>query len=90
MFGPLRLTTTDKVAAATRSVASTVTFVAAVFLTLILGGRWVVFADGSSGGAARNGYAGEFWSTAVAPSNVGLAVAVTVVAVAVTVVYSHR
>ncbi|CAN6934297.1 hypothetical protein Bca4012_099413 [Brassica carinata] len=90
MFGPLRLTTTDKVAAATRSVASTVTFVAAVFLTLILGGRWVVFADGSSGGAARNGYAGEFWSTAVAPSNVGLAVAVTVVAVAVTVVYSRR
>ncbi|KAF3522532.1 hypothetical protein F2Q69_00048791 [Brassica cretica] len=90
MFGPLRLTTTDKVAAATRSVASTVTFVAVVFLTLILGGRWVVFADGSSGGAARNGYAGEFWSTAVAPSNVGLAVAVTVVAVAVTVVYSRR
>ncbi|CAF2058217.1 rab GTPase-activating protein 22-like [Brassica napus] len=90
MFGPLRLTTTDKVAAATRSVASTVTFVAVVFLTLFLGGRWVVFADGSSGGAARNGYAGEFWSTAVAPSNVGLAVAVTVVAVAVTVVYSRR
>ncbi|KAF8103337.1 hypothetical protein N665_0188s0275 [Sinapis alba] len=90
MFGPLRLTTTAKVAA-TRSVASTVTFVAVVFfLSLILGGRWVVFADGSSGGAARNGYAGGFWSTAVAPSSVGLAVAVTVVAVAFTVVYSHR
>ncbi|CAN7051714.1 unnamed protein product [Brassica rapa subsp. trilocularis] len=90
MFGPLRLSTTAKVAAATRSVASTVTFVAVVSLSLILGGRWIVFADGSSGGAARNGYAGEFWSSVVAPSNVGLAVAVTVVAVAITVVYSHR
>nr|VDC98964.1 unnamed protein product [Brassica rapa] len=90
MFGPLRLTTTAKVAAATRSVASTVTFVAVVSLTLILGGRWIVFADGSSGGASRNGYAGEFWSSVVAPSNVGLAVALTVVAVAVTVVYSRR
>uniref|UniRef100_M4EIA0 Rab-GAP TBC domain-containing protein n=1 Tax=Brassica campestris TaxID=3711 RepID=M4EIA0_BRACM len=90
MFGPLRLTTTAKVAAATRSVASTVTFVAVVLLPLILGGRWIVFADGSSGGASRNGYAGEFWSSVVAPSNVGLAVALTVVAVAVTVVYSRR
>ncbi|CAF2167978.1 hypothetical protein HID58_026339 [Brassica napus] len=90
MFGPLRLTTTAKVAAATRSVASTVTFVAVVLLPLILGGRWIVFADGSSGGASRNGYVGEFWSSVVAPSNVGLAVALTVVAVAVTVVYSRR
>ncbi|KAL0725034.1 hypothetical protein Bca4012_039633 [Brassica carinata] len=85
MFPPLRLTTTD-ILAAPRSVASTVTFVAVVFSSLILG----VVADGSSGGAARNGYAGGFWSSAVAPSNVGLAVAVTVVAVAFTVVYSRR
>lgn len=92
MFGPLRLTTTAKVAAATRSVASTVTFVAVVLLPLILGGRWIVFADGSSGGAGRNGYSGGAWSSAVAPSNVGLAVAVTVMAglaVAFTV-YSRR
>ncbi|KAJ4885282.1 Ypt/Rab-GAP domain of gyp1p superfamily protein [Raphanus sativus] len=68
--------------AATRSV---------VFMSLIVGGRRVVFADGSSGGAARNvGHAGGFWWTAVSPSNVGLAVAVTVVAVAFTVVYSRR
>ncbi|KAJ0255205.1 Rab-GAP TBC domain-containing protein [Hirschfeldia incana] len=77
MLRPLRLTKTE---AATRSV----TFVAAVFSSLI------VFTDCSSGGAARNGYAGGLWSTAVAPSNVGLAVAVAVVAVTFTLVYSRR
>ncbi|KAJ4902622.1 Ypt/Rab-GAP domain of gyp1p superfamily protein [Raphanus sativus] len=68
---------------------------AVVFFLLIIGGRWIVFADGSSGGGAagRNGYSGGLWSSAVAPSNVGLAVAVTVMAglaVAFTVVYSRR
>ncbi|CAH2080251.1 unnamed protein product [Thlaspi arvense] len=92
MFGRLRLTKIDKVAA-TRSVASPPSFVVVVFFSLILGGRWIVFADGSSGGGARNGYSGGLWSSAVAPSNVGLAVAVTVMAglaVAFTVVYSRR
>ncbi|KAL0741599.1 hypothetical protein Bca4012_083112 [Brassica carinata] len=81
MFGRLRLTTTMAI----RSVA-------VVFFLFIIGGRWIVFADGSSGGAARNGYSGGLWSSAVAPSNVGLAVAVTVMAglaVAFTV-YSRR
>ncbi|CAN7017234.1 unnamed protein product [Brassica oleracea var. botrytis] len=82
MFGRLRLTTTMAI----RSV-----FV--VLFLLIIGGRWIVFADGSSGGAGRNGYSGGAWSSAVAPSNVGLAVAVTVMAglaVAFTVAYSRR
>ncbi|XP_006283370.2 small G protein signaling modulator 1 [Capsella rubella] len=65
-----------------------------VFVSLIFPGKWIVFADGSSGGgAARNGYSGGLWSSAVVPSNVGLAVAVTVMAglaVAFTVVYSRR
>ncbi|KAF3582231.1 hypothetical protein DY000_02033898 [Brassica cretica] len=67
--------------------------VSVVFFLLVIGGRWIVFADGSSGGAGRNGYSGGAWSSAVAPSNVGLAVAVTVMAglaVAFTVVYSRR
>lgn len=84
------MTKTDKLAA-TRYVSSF--FVAVVFFSMIFGGRWIVFADGSSGGAARNGYSGGLWSSAVAPSNVGLAVAVTVMAglaVAFTVVYSRR
>uniref|UniRef100_A0A1J3D971 GTPase-activating protein GYP7 n=1 Tax=Noccaea caerulescens TaxID=107243 RepID=A0A1J3D971_NOCCA len=92
MFGRLRLTKTMTVAA-TRSVASPAYFVAVVFFSPILGGNWIVCADGSSGGAARNGYSGGLWSSAVAPSNVGLAVAVTVMAglaVAFTVVYSRR
>uniref|UniRef100_A0A1J3EX21 GTPase-activating protein GYP7 n=1 Tax=Noccaea caerulescens TaxID=107243 RepID=A0A1J3EX21_NOCCA len=92
MFGRLRLTKTMTVAA-TRSVASPAYFVAVVFFSPILGGNWIVCADGSSGGAARNGYSGGLWSSAVAPSNVGLAVAVTVMAglaVALTVVYSRR
>ncbi|CAA7028370.1 unnamed protein product [Microthlaspi erraticum] len=92
MFGRLRLTKTETVAA-TRSVASPASFVAVVFFSPILGGNWIVCADGSSGGAARNGYSGGLWSSAVAPSNVGLAVAVTVMAglaVAFTVVYSRR
>ncbi|CAH8330868.1 unnamed protein product [Eruca vesicaria subsp. sativa] len=82
MFGPLRSTTID--------------IVVVIFFSLILGGRGVVFADGSSGGAAaRNGYAGGgfWWSGGDPPSNVGLAVAVTVVAglaVAFAVVYSRR
>ena len=66
--------------------------VSVLFFFQIIGGRWIVFADGSSGGAARNGYSGGAWSSAVAPSNVGLAVAVTVMAglaVAFTV-YSRR
>ena len=66
--------------------------VSVLFFLLIIGGRWIVFADGSSGGAGRNGYSGGAWSSAVAPSNVGLAVAVTVMAglaVAFTV-YSRR
>ncbi|XP_048633504.1 rab GTPase-activating protein 22-like [Brassica napus] len=81
MFGRLRLTTTMAI----RSVS-------VLFFLLIIGGRWIVFADGSSGGAGRNGYSGGAWSSAVAPSNVGLAVAVTVMAglaVAFTV-YSRR
>ncbi|KFK32984.1 hypothetical protein AALP_AA6G314300 [Arabis alpina] len=82
-----RLTKTDNLTA-TRSVASFV-----VFFSMIFGEKWIVFADGSSGGASRNGYSGGLWSSAVAPSNVGLAVAVTVMAglaVAFTVVYSRR
>ncbi|VVA97835.1 unnamed protein product [Arabis nemorensis] len=88
IFGRLRLTKTENLTTATRSVASFV-----VFFSMIFGGKWIVFADGSSGGAARNGYSGGLWSSAVAPSNVGLAVAVTVMAglaVAFTVVYSRR
>ncbi|XP_010441373.1 PREDICTED: small G protein signaling modulator 1-like isoform X3 [Camelina sativa] len=64
-----------------------------VFFSLVLAGKWIVFADGSSGGGARNGYSGGLWSSAIAPSNVGLAVAVTVMAglaVTLTVVYSRR
>ncbi|CAN8272792.1 unnamed protein product [Cochlearia groenlandica] len=84
---------TVKVVAATRSVASSASFFAVVFLfSLIHSGIWIVFAEGSSGGAARNGYSGVLWSS-VAPTNVGLAVAVTVMAglaVALTVVYSRR
>ncbi|CAF2275195.1 unnamed protein product [Brassica napus] len=79
--GRLRLATTMAI----RSVS-------VLFFFQIIGGRWIVFADGSSGGAARNGYSGGAWSSAVAPSNVGLAVAVTVMAglaVAFTV-YSRR
>ncbi|CAH8385173.1 unnamed protein product [Eruca vesicaria subsp. sativa] len=68
MFGRLRLTTTMAI----RSFA-------VVFFLLIIGGRWIVFADGSGGGA-RNGHSGGLWSSAVAPSNVGLAVAITVMA----------
>ncbi|KAF8092517.1 hypothetical protein N665_0412s0011 [Sinapis alba] len=82
MFRRLRLTTTMAI----RSVAE-------VFFLLIIGGRWIVFADGSSGGTARNGYSGGLWSSVVAPSNVGLAVSVTVMAgltVAFTFVYSRR
>nr|VDD12179.1 unnamed protein product [Brassica oleracea] len=82
MFGRLRLTTTMAICS-----------VFVVLFLLIIGGRWIVFADGSSGGAGRNGYSGGAWSSAVAPSNVGLAVAVTVMAglaVAFTVAYSRR
>ncbi|XP_019091684.1 PREDICTED: small G protein signaling modulator 1-like isoform X5 [Camelina sativa] len=64
-----------------------------VFFSLVLAGNWIVFSDGSSGGGARNGYSGGLWSSAIAPSNVGLAVAVTVMAglaVTLTVVYSRR
>jgi hypothetical protein len=63
-----------------------------VFFSPIIAGKWIVFADGSSGGGVgRNGYYGGLWSSAVIPSNVGLAVAVTVMAVAVAfTVYSRR
>ncbi|CAA0406881.1 unnamed protein product [Arabidopsis thaliana] len=63
-----------------------------VFFSPILAGKWIVFADGSSGGGVgRNGYYGGLWSSAIIPSNVGLAVAVTVMAVAVAfTVYSRR
>jgi len=63
-----------------------------VFFSPIIAGKWIVFADGrSGGGVGRNGYYGGLWSSAVIPSNVGLAVAVTVMAVAVAfTVYSRR
>lgn len=60
-------------------------------------GRWFLFVEGGSvsGGGGRSGSSlvggGGFWS--VAPSNVGIAIAVTAMAglaLAATVVYSRR
>ncbi|KAF3434196.1 hypothetical protein FNV43_RR25299 [Rhamnella rubrinervis] len=64
------------------------------------GQGWIVFAEGSSGGSSAGtrsysflgGGGGGFWGSA-APSNVGIAVAVTAmagIALAATVVYSRR
>ncbi|KAJ6714272.1 TBC1 DOMAIN FAMILY MEMBER GTPASE-ACTIVATING PROTEIN [Salix viminalis] len=62
--------------------------------------KWVVFAEASTGsaGSGRNGWiaggaGGGFWGTATAPSNVGIAIAVTAmagIALAGTFVYSRR
>ncbi|XP_010533547.1 PREDICTED: GTPase-activating protein gyp7 [Tarenaya hassleriana] len=105
VLGPLRLTksqnklvtTLCEGAAAVVPPAPVIVFFSlmVVFFTGDGGfGRWILFAEGSSGGAAKNGFSGGgFWSSAVAPSNVGLAVAVTAmagIAVAATVVYSRR
>jgi hypothetical protein len=62
--------------------------------------KWVVFAEASTGstGSGRKGWivggaGGGFWGAATAPSNVGIAIAVTAmagIALAGTVVYSRR
>ncbi|KAK4747947.1 hypothetical protein SAY87_014533 [Trapa incisa] len=66
-------------------------------------GKWIMFVEGGSIsggggiGSGRNGISlvggGGFWSSAMPPSNVGIAIAVTAMAglaLAVTVVYSRR
>ncbi|KAK4742393.1 hypothetical protein SAY87_000394 [Trapa incisa] len=65
----------------------------------VYNGKWFLFVEGGSvsgGGGGRNGFSliggGGFWTSAVAPSNVGIAIAVTAMAglaLAVTIVYSR-
>lgn len=59
----------------------------------VYSGKWILFVEGGSAGGGGGGRSGGFWSSAAAPSNVGIAIAVTAVAglaLAVTVVYSRR